>query len=36
MICVDERMNYTDEKNILEDTDERQRNAMKNLFPCFS
>ena len=33
VICVDERMNYTDVKNILEDTDEE---AMKNLFPCFS
>lgn len=35
VINVDERMCYTDVKNILEDTDQMQ-NAMRSCFPCFS
>ena len=36
VICVDERMNYTDVKTFWRILTKRQRNAMKNLFPCFS
>ena len=36
VICVDERMNYTDVKNILEDTDRRgKRKICKSLIPMF-
>ena len=35
VICVDERMNYTDVKNILEDTDEKAKKRYENLFMFF-
>ena len=35
VICVDERMNYTDVKNILEDTDEEAKNRYADLVPMF-
>ncbi len=35
VICVDERMNYTDVKNILEDTDEEAKKRYADLVPMF-
>lgn len=35
VICVDERMNYTDVKNILEDTDEEAKKRYEKLVPMF-
>ena len=35
VICVDERMNYTDVKNILEDTDEKAKKRYEKLVPMF-
>lgn len=35
VICVDERMNYTDVKNILEDTDEEAKRRYEKLVPMF-
>ena len=35
VICVDERMNYTDVRNILEDTDEEAKRRYENLVPMF-
>ena len=35
VICVDERMNYTDVKNILEDTDEEAKKRYADLIPLF-
>ena len=35
VICVDERMNYTDVKNILENTDDEAKKRYENLIPMF-
>lgn len=35
VICVDERMNYTDVKNILENTDDEAKKRYENLVPMF-
>lgn len=35
VICVDERMNYTDVRNILEDTDEEAKRRYEKLVPMF-
>ena len=35
VICVDERMNYTDVKNILEDADEEAKKRYEKLVPMF-
>ena len=35
VICVDERMNYTDVKNILEDSDEEAKQRYEKLVPMF-
>ena len=35
VICVDERMNYTDVKNILEDTDQEAKQRYEKLVPMF-
>ena len=36
VICVDERMSYTDVKNILEDTESAAKNGMRSWCRCFS
>ena len=35
VICEDERMNYTDVKNILENTDDEAKKRYENLIPMF-
>ncbi len=36
VICVDERMNYTDVKIFWKIQTKKQRNGMQIWFPCFS